>query len=80
MQRMIVEFYEDKKTRDVTSSSKRMKVKKGKEKVDGNESISPPSSSSSFSSSDHSSSNSYFESKKKHKRSPFLNYPYMMVK
>lgn len=36
MQRMIVEIYEEKKTRDVASSSKGTKDKKGKEKVDGN--------------------------------------------
>lgn len=41
---MIVEIYEDKKTRDSTSSFRGTKEKKGKEKAYGSEPPSPPSS------------------------------------
>ena len=46
MQRMIVELYEYKNKRDVTSSSKGTKAKNSKERDDGNEPPSPPSWSS----------------------------------
>ena len=64
---MLVELYEDKKTRDATSSSKASKKEKGKGKVD--KSPSPPSSPSSSSSSSTSSSESEKEKKPK---SPLL--------
>ena len=67
MQQMLAELYEDKKTRDATSSSKASKKDKGKGKAD--KSPSPPSSPSSSSSSSTSSSESEKEKKPK---SPLL--------
>ena len=64
---MFAELYEDKKTRDATSSSKASKKEKGKGKAD--KSPSPPSSPSSSSSSSTSSSESEKEKKPK---SPLL--------
>lgn len=68
MQHMLGELYEDKKTRDAASSSRKLKKDKGKGKVD--KPPSPPSYPSSYSSS--SSSSEEYETKKKPKKESLL--------